>query len=232
MSKVKDLTGKTFGKLSVLSYAGSTGGRAAWNCQCECGNTCIVKGKYLLNGDTKSCGCLVNENAARIGKSNEKPNRYEIDGDIIKVYFFNSDSFFICDRQDEKLVRAGTWFLNNTGYARTKLSSGESVLFHNLIIPNSSKVFCDHINGNRLDNRRENLRAVSRKQNSMNKGIYSNNTSGHKGVSFNIGVGKWQAYICKDGVNKYLGVFDSIEDAVKARDYAESKMFGEYRRVV
>lgn len=231
MSKVKNLMGETFGKLSVLSYAGSIGGRAAWSCQCECGNTCIVKGKYLLNGDTRSCGCLVKEAVSRIGKRNVKTNRYEMDGDIIKVYFSNSDSFFICDRQDEDFVLIGTWFLNNTGYARTKLSSDKSILFHNLIVPNSSDAFCDHINGDRLDNRRENLRVVSREQNSMNKGVYSNNTSGHKGVSFNTGTKKWQAYICKDGINKYLGGFDNIEDAIKTRDCAELEMFGEYRRM-
>ena len=58
-SKVKDLTDQSFGKLTVLKRAENTkDGRAQWLCKCECGNTKVIKGKYLLNGDTKSCGCL------------------------------------------------------------------------------------------------------------------------------------------------------------------------------
>lgn len=49
-----DLTGQRFGKLTVLDYAGDL----KWNCVCDCGKTTTVKGKYLRNGDTKSCGCL------------------------------------------------------------------------------------------------------------------------------------------------------------------------------
>lgn len=58
-SKVKDLTDQSFGKLTVLKRAENTkDGRSQWLCKCECGNTKVIKGKYLLNGDTKSCGCL------------------------------------------------------------------------------------------------------------------------------------------------------------------------------
>lgn len=56
---IKDLTGKRFYKLLVLEDTGKRKDRCViWKCKCDCGNTCEVSSKYLLNGDTGSCGCL------------------------------------------------------------------------------------------------------------------------------------------------------------------------------
>ena len=56
--KVKDLTGKKFGKLKVLSFVGIRNGRAFWACECECQNQKTVAGRRLTSGNIKSCGCL------------------------------------------------------------------------------------------------------------------------------------------------------------------------------
>lgn len=56
-----DLTGQTFGKLTVLSYYGHKDGQRCWNTQCACGNTKVVSTKLLRNGSVKSCGCLVSD---------------------------------------------------------------------------------------------------------------------------------------------------------------------------
>lgn len=59
MSKLIDLTGKRFGKLTVIHRAEhSDHGRANWVCKCDCGKTCVVLGNCLRRGQTKSCGCL------------------------------------------------------------------------------------------------------------------------------------------------------------------------------
>lgn len=55
---IKDLTNLVFGRLRVIKQVQSINQRAAWKCICECGVTTIKKSKYLLNGDTRSCGCL------------------------------------------------------------------------------------------------------------------------------------------------------------------------------
>lgn len=66
MSKRIDLTGQQFGRLTVISFAGTDkSGKARWNCQCECGNTTETYGQGLLNGMAKSCGCLHREVVAR-----------------------------------------------------------------------------------------------------------------------------------------------------------------------
>ena len=64
MSKIIDLTGQKFNRLTVISRAENTSeGRAQWNCVCECGEKTVVSGKSLRNGNTKSCGCLSKDKA-------------------------------------------------------------------------------------------------------------------------------------------------------------------------
>lgn len=57
----KDLSGQSFGKLTVISYSHTENKRALWKCICQCGNSHIAIGKYLICGDTKSCGCEQNK---------------------------------------------------------------------------------------------------------------------------------------------------------------------------
>ncbi|HEV8035974.1 HNH endonuclease signature motif containing protein [Yoonia sp.] len=79
----------------------------------------------------------------------------------------------------------------------------------------------DHINGIRLDNRLHNLRDVSRAENTRNKKIVTNNTSGVTGVGWMRSHKKWRATINHKGRTKHLGLFDSFEDAVAVRLAAE-----------
>jgi hypothetical protein len=75
----------------------------------------------------------------------------------------------------------------------------------------------DHINGNRDDNRIENLREVTRAQNAQNTSVlWRTNTSGHKGVAFHKQRGKWRASIRRDGKTAHIGLFDNYEQARSA----------------
>lgn len=70
MSKLIDLTGKKFGRLTVIKRSGSNrDGSAMWLCRCECGIEKIVRGTDLKNGKTKSCGCFQKE---KIKEANTK----------------------------------------------------------------------------------------------------------------------------------------------------------------
>lgn len=88
----------------------------------------------------------------------------------------------------------------------------------------------DHINGNVYDNRKLNLRIVEGSKNAKNLKLYINNKSGHKGVSFSKRENRWKAYIQNDNQKIHLGTFLVYEDAVKARERAEIKYFGDYSR--
>ena len=59
MGKLVDMTGKKFGRLTVIEICEerSHGGAARWHCKCGCGTVCIVNGANLRNGNSKSCGC-------------------------------------------------------------------------------------------------------------------------------------------------------------------------------
>ena len=81
----------------------------------------------------------------------------------------------------------------------------------------------DHINRIKTDNRISNLRVVSQVENLQNKGKYSNNASGHSGVSWHKPTSKWLAELRRDGKRMYLGVFPLLEDAIAARKDAELK---------
>lgn len=58
MPKFNDLTSMKFGRLTVVSRTDNRNDRAAFNCSCDCGNSVVVRSSKLINGHTKSCGCL------------------------------------------------------------------------------------------------------------------------------------------------------------------------------
>jgi hypothetical protein len=73
MGSFIDLTGKVFGRLTVVNKSEKRGtlNRIMWNCKCECGNYCVVNGSTLKVGDTKSCGCLFIESVTMLGKASK-----------------------------------------------------------------------------------------------------------------------------------------------------------------
>ena len=75
-----------------------------------------------------------------------------------------------------------------------------------------NKQCVDHIDNDRLNNNVSNLRWATLKENQMNRQINSNNSSNHKGVTFDKQSNKWMAYIDINGKQQYLGRFDKIED--------------------
>lgn len=94
-----------------------------------------------------------------------------------------------------------------------------------------SKLFVDHINGNGLDNRRENLRVCTVSENFMNQCLRTNNSSGYKGVHKLKAGGKYQSFCAVGGKRIYLGVFDTAEQAAIEYNRAAKRMHGEFARL-
>ena len=72
MPSKKELTGKRFGKLTVIRETGKKNGAYMWECICDCGNNINVRGHELTRGHTKSCGCLKKERITEIYKNGDK----------------------------------------------------------------------------------------------------------------------------------------------------------------
>lgn len=140
--------------------------------------------------------------------------------------FQNGEVFYI-DYEDFEKVSKYYWHLEK-GYAR---GTRHNTLMHRFILGLTGdkharyNIEVDHINRNRLDNRKSNLRVITRKENMMNKSDYKNNTSGIKGVKWNKNLNKWQVQISHNGKRVHLGVFEDLEDAKKARLKAEEEYF-------
>jgi hypothetical protein len=88
----------------------------------------------------------------------------------------------------------------------------------------------DHINGNRQDNRVENLRDVTRSQNQFNKAMCKNNTSGTRGVSWHKKSNAWLVRVCAGGKTKSIGYFKDLELAGLVANEARSIYHGVYAK--
>jgi hypothetical protein len=88
----------------------------------------------------------------------------------------------------------------------------------------------DHINGDRLDNRIENLRPANRSENQCNRGAIASNTSGYPNVTWHRKSAKWAVRVCKNGVTRSVGYFDDLELAGLVAAEARSLYHGAYAK--
>jgi hypothetical protein len=99
-----------------------------------------------------------------------------------------------------------------------------------LLKPADLKTEVDHIDGNGLNNQRSNLRLASKSQNQHNRRKSSNNTSGYKCVSWHSRDRVWQAYITVDSKRRYLGRFNTAEEAYAVYCEAAERLHKEFAR--
>lgn len=145
------------------------------------------------------------------------------------------------DAADVPLVEGFNWYARckyrrdgslRTAYAARSIREIRRViLLHREIMQPPDNMQVDHIDGDGLDNRRANMRIVTRQQNQRNMRTPCNNSSGAKGVSWHYQTKKWQAHIRLNGKGHYLGLFYSIQEAAAAYAAASKKYHGVWGRV-
>lgn len=132
----------------------------------------------------------------------------------------------LLDDEDYEVVAQHAWWCNIHGYIVGRLD-GKELYLHRFLMGFPPQKVVDHINGNKLDNRRCNLRLCERKENCRNARRPKNNTSGCTGVS-KCKNNLWRAYIMVDRKQINLGIYENIEDAIQARKRGERNYFGEF----
>lgn len=226
MRRMKDLSGKTFYRLTVLEPGGKThDGRPLWLCECDCGKLVLARSDLLMNGGIKSCGC--------IRKNKRKQNVYSFDGKNGYIEF-SDGSKCIFDSELYPDINKKYWLLRKDGYAASA-RNGKTLFLSRYVyelnfgcIPEGMVI--DHINRNRLDNRICNLRLCRQIDNAKNRSP-NKNRLGVTGVSYNRKRKRWTARITVNKKVIYLGSFDNILDAVSERRDAEERLFKEFRPI-
>lgn len=205
MGALIDISGQRFSRLIVVKR---TNGK--WECKCDCGKTAYASGPNIRSGRQRSCGCLDSERKLIHGKSNSteyqswKAMKNRCYRKSFKQYAdYGGRGIRVCERW----VNSFENFLADMGEKP------------------SEKHTLDRIDIN-SDYEPSNCRWVDYSEQIINQRLRHDNTSGHKGVSWDKTFNKWHAYISPGHKQKriHLGYFDDLEQAIQARKEAESKL--------
>lgn len=208
MANVKNLSGKTFGRLSVISRTDRKKGHCyLWLCRCSCGNEVLVRTYFLTHGITRSCGCL-QADARKYDLSGQRFGRLaairSTGKQIHNCYVWECK----CDCGKIAYVRSD--------HLARGITKSCGCLHKDTAVVNSKDIY--------LVNLRDDTNIALIKSGKL----YSNNTSGCKGVNWHKGTGMWQARIQFRKINYHLGYYSNINDAITARKTAELQYFGEF----
>lgn len=238
MTKTIDISGQRFGRLTVIKNVPkpehSKLETSFWLCRCDCGKEKIVSKVALKNGNTKSCGCLgfeVRQNRIlEINQQKKKYNNFEVCGNKTIVFLKDGTSFTI-DTTDKDFILNFYW-AEQDGYITTQIKTDECKKgrrklrkVHQLLIPDVPTGFeVDHIDRNKRNNTRKNLRIVTHQENMQNTGLPSTNKTGCKNISFDKNSGKYLVVFRFKNKKYYVGRFEKIEDAKIALDIKKNEI--------
>ena len=194
---------------------------------------CKVTGCYREHRAKGYCGrhyYQIETHGKILERTRHTPNEIIDYGDYVGIILYNkkqkkiAESFI--DKCDVPLIENQRCFLCN-GYATINIDKKQQKrkTIHQLIFP--EHVVTDHKDRKPLNNRRYNLRECTPAENTRNRHIQCNNTSGVPGVMLTRSK-KWVVYIKANKIRKYLGRFSTLEEATKVRRKAEEMYYKEF----
>lgn len=211
---IKDLTGQRFGRLVVTGLAGKSPAR--WFVVCDCGGKKSILGGHLSGGKIKSCGCV-----GRLPRTGTLPP--EVPSAVWLP--LGEGRFTLVDASDAPSLSKHFWSLGAGGYAVRNYRRRPTAL-HLFLLSTALQV--DHANGDKLDNRRANLREATLTQQRHNQRVRRDNLSGFKGVSFHRPSGRWRARLKVAGREVIASLHATPEEAAHAHDTAARKFCGDF----
>lgn len=211
----------------VLRYGGITDNRPKRLCKVEgCNNIHLAKGYCNKHWQQ------INRFGKILERSIRDPNEFIFEDNICRIKLYNQKkkevAEAVIDAGDYNKCKGKKWYLTSNGYVVSGNSKCILYLQH-LILGRKTQI--DHIDTDKLNNRKNNLRFCITAENSRNCRISKNNTSGYKGVSWSSERKKWTADIMHNYKHIYLGEFSDKIEAAKAYNEAALKYHKEYARL-
>lgn len=146
----------------------------------------------------------------------------------MKLIALTQNKFAQVDDKDFDYISQWKW--SYSGQYAHRASGKNNVYLHRLLMGNPVEQV-DHKDTDKLNCQRNNLRLASHSENSRNKQLQRNNTSGYKGVSWYKAYGKWEAKIKYNGHTTKLGYFKDSLDAARAYNDAAQELHGDFARL-
>lgn len=191
---------------------------------CICGDktSVTVDGKPYCNKHYQS----VHKYGHPFGSQRKRTCQFILDGKTLKILTAKGD-VILADSSDYDVLSHHSWCVSKTGYAVARIK-GKVVKMHRFLVSECDENHeIDHMNRNRLDNRRENLRICTRGENAKNLGPKIGNKLRQVGIRKNEN-GRYVVRITSDRMYHHIGNFTSLEEAVDARIKAEKKYHGHF----
>lgn len=159
-------------------------------------------------------------------ETKKKYNNYDLTKSYGIGFTSNTQKEFYFDLEDYNKIKTICWSENSEGYLVGRSGELNKVVKLHQLVLNAKHI--DHINHNKLDNRKENLRLSNDQLNSRNRITPKNNKVGCKGVCWKTREKKWRAYITHNGKHIELGMYDNLTEAIQVRKKAEVELFGDW----
>jgi len=154
----------------------------------------------------------------------------------MKKILLTQNRVVLVDSDDFERLSKHKWYYHHTGYAVRNFTDPltkkrNTVFLHREVLGVKKGEYIDHINLDKLNCTKLNLRLTTYHLNNHNKNPQKNNTSGYRGVHLRKDSGKWRAYIVVNRLRHHLGSFIKREDAITAYNNAALKYYGEYAKL-